>query len=218
MYIWDDERKEYRKCKCYKEDYGCCKYKKEDCSCCKYKKEDCGCCKYKKYDYDCPKCYKGDKIAISCGQVCEETIDIIDCYKCSQVASLQIDLKKIKDPVVKLDFSSIIKFMDLDTGLYSAANAAFTLKLFRLTDCCEKVCIGSWKYARFYNDYEHACKASFLAATRDSFCFTKCDYPVCDDCVEYVLEVWDKTFDESKLTKLKMTSINFNAIAVSKCD
>lgn len=181
--------------------------------------------KFKEYDFkdkddkkypDNKEKKKHDEVALACGQVCEEVVDVIKCQDDCQIASLQIDIKKLKNPTVKLDFSSIAKFMDLDAGFLSAANAAFTLKLYRIKDCCKKLCIGSWRFGRFYNDLEII--GTFLASTTDSFCFTKCDYPKCDKCVEYILEVTDRTFDESILTKLYLTNINFNAIAVSQCD
>lgn len=177
--------------------------------------------KYERKDKEEKRDKKDKKeVAIACGQVCDENLNILDCdHKC-QVASLEIDLKHFKHPLVKLDFSSIVKFRDLDEGILggiSAANASFTLKLYRLTECCKKICIGTWDFKRNYNDIALGEVGLFLASTQDSFCFTKCDHPHCEDCTVYVIEVQETTRDENFLTKLVLTQINFNAIAVDEC-
>lgn len=179
---------------------------------------------YKRRDkYD--KKNKND-VVLACGHVCDDNVAILDANRKVQIAFLEIDLKHMKEPLVKLDFSSIVKFRDLDEGLLaqnngilpiSAANASFTLKLYRLSSCCKKVCIGSWDFNRYYNDIAILESGLFLAATKDSFCFTKCDQPLCEDCVLYILEVHDTTYEENFITKLHMSQINFNAIAVDNC-
>lgn len=156
---------------------------------------------------------------IVCGHACEDTLNVLSCDCTCQVASLEVDLKRFKKPVVKLDFSSIVKFRDLDLGLLggiSAANARFTLKLYRVTECCKKVCLGTFTYGRYYNDIALLEVGLFLAATSDSFSFTTCDHPICDDCITYFIEVHENTFDESLATKLLLTQINFNAIVVDQ--
>lgn len=193
MYTSDDYDKDDKKEKCY--------YKKDYCR--KEKKEK-----------------KETKVAIACGVVCDDSVNVLECERKHQVATLEIDLKDFKDPVVKLDFSSIVAFRDLDLGILggiSAANASFTLKLFRVSDCCKKICIGTFDFARYYNDLAILEVGLFLAATRDSFGFTKCDHPKCDECVTYLVEVHDTTFDETIITKLVLQQINFTAIAIDEC-
>lgn len=191
--------------------------------------------------YNDDKKHKKD-VVLACGQVCDENVSVLDVHHKIQVASLELDLRHMKEPLVKLDFSSIVKFRDLDEGYlntangvskanvqssapvaqnsnyspFSAANASFTLKLFRLSSCCKKICIGTWDFKRYYNDIAINEPGLFLAATKDSFCFTKCDHPICEDCVVYLVEVHDTTYEENFLTKLVLTQINFNAIAVDK--
>ncbi|MBC7961198.1 MAG: DUF4489 domain-containing protein [Vallitaleaceae bacterium] len=163
---------------------------------------------------------KGTKVAIACGQVCDDCVNVLECERKHQIASLEIDLKGFKEPVVKLDFSSIVAFRDIDLGFLAgvnAANASFTLKLFRVTNCCQKICIGTFEYGRYYNDLAILEVGLFLAATRDSFSFTKCDHPTCEECVTYLVEVHDTTFDENFITKLVLKQINFVALAVDEC-
>lgn len=188
--------------------------------------------KYDKYDKKKDKPKK--EVVIACGQVCDQCINVFECDRKCEVASLEIDLKHFKKPVVKLDFSSIVKFRDLDVNLelpivdlLTAANASFTLQLFKVTNCCKKVCIGTWKFARYYNGAEDLLSTAngielglFLASTSDSFCFTTCDEPKCDDCVLYTLEVKETTglnIEIPFISKLFLTQINFNAVAVDQC-
>lgn len=168
-------------------------------------------------EYEKKRKHKEKKVTIACGQVCDDCLNILECNCRHQIASLELELEHFKHPTVKLDFSSIVSFRDMDLGAMaglSAANASFTIKLFRLSDCCQKICIGTWEFKRYYNDIAICEPGLFLAATSDSFCFTKCDKPKCEECVTYLLEVHDTTFDEILLSKLVMKNINFNAIAV----
>ncbi|PKM48886.1 MAG: hypothetical protein CVV02_18345 [Firmicutes bacterium HGW-Firmicutes-7] len=186
--------------------------------------------KYDKYDKDNK---KRKEVVLACGQVCDQYINVFECDKKCDVASLEIDLKHLKKPLVKLDFSSIVKFRDLEVNLslplidlLTAANASFTLQLYRITNYCKKVCIGTWKYARYYNSAEDLLSVAngidlglFLSATSDSFSFTTCDEPKCDDCVLYSLEVKETTglnIEIPFISKLILTQINFNAIAVDQ--
>lgn len=162
---------------------------------------------------------KDQKVTIACGQVCDDCVSVLECERRQQLAAIELDLEGFKHPVVKLDFSSIVSFRDIDLGFLAginAANASFTIKLFRLSDCCQKICIGTWEFKRYYNDIAISETGLFLAATSDSFCFTKCDKPKCEECVTYLLEIHDTTFDENLVTKLILKNINFNAIAVDK--
>ena len=70
------------------------RYGKND-KCYKDEKED----KYDNYDkHD----KKGSKVAIACGQVCNDSLDVLDCNSKCQVASLEIDLKDFKNPLVRV--------------------------------------------------------------------------------------------------------------------
>lgn len=163
---------------------------------------------------------KEKKVTIACGQVCDDSVNILECERKHQITTLELDLNEFRNPVVKLDFSAIVAFRDLDLGLLAgvnAANASFTLKLFRISESCTKICIGTFDFARYYNDLAILEVGLFLASTRDSFSFTKCDHPKCEECVTYQIEVHDTTFDENLITKLVLTQINFNAIAVEGC-
>lgn len=195
----------------------------------KYEKKD----DYDRKDYDRKdKKRKCDDVVIACGHVCDQCVDIFKCDKKCEIASLELDLKKFKHPVVKLDFSSNVLFRDLDINpenllsFLTAANASFTLQLFR-ESCCKKVCIGTWKFARYYNNaivetgpLTLEDLGLFLAASADSFGFTTCDEPKCDDCVLYTVVIKETTglnLEIPFISKFILTQIGFNAIATEKC-
>ncbi len=174
---------------------------------------------------------KCDEVQIACGHVCDQCVDIFKCDKKCEVASLELDLRNFKRPIVKLDFSSNVLFRDLDINpenlisFLTSANASFTVQLYR-ESCCNKVCLGTWKFARYYNNAIVDIGAItlddlglFLASTVDTFGFTTCDAPICEECVLYTVVLKETTglnVEIPFISKFIMTQIGFNAIVAEK--
>ncbi|MCB2286246.1 DUF4489 domain-containing protein [Clostridium algidicarnis] len=93
-----------------------------------------------------------------------------------------IDTSCLKNPMVKFDFSSIIKHVN------TADNADLTRLLFGLFKTCDdrqEIQCGTW-------EYEIDLSANGEALTT-SFCFSHCECSSCPGCCTYSVRIIDAT-------------------------
>lgn len=149
-------------------------------------------------------------IGISPGPICQDNIlkplgpgsvpdgGIGSTHHAPVIASVVLDTRKLKDPTVKIEFSSLISFK---TFFGSSYFLRLVFKLSRVCDGGHPVSLGTWKFEQAKD--QHVCDVqnsteannttpinSFASVqSTESFCFTWCQCEVCDGCCTYLVEL-----------------------------
>jgi len=211
-YEYSEGKTDYKK-----GDYGRCDYQK--CSCHEQKKQDYEdyekCCDEHKYAKCCPKSPCPYPIIFECSQGTgtdiERTIPnglsdaSVNYFHPRSLGCLTIDTSCLKMPVVKFDFSSIIKFR-------SAGNedrpVRLTFQLFKQCENGPEVSCGTW-------DYVAALDVNDERVTT-SFCFSHCECNACPGCCTYSVKITE-AFNVRGESIVTVYSPTLSAIAKSSC-
>ncbi|MEN6460968.1 MAG: DUF4489 domain-containing protein [Syntrophomonas sp.] len=114
------------------------------------------------------------------------------------IACVVLDTRNIKDPTVKIDFSSLISFKTYGCGGYFLRLA---FKLSKVCDGGNPVPLGIWTFEKAEeNQYpmvdsvtpEEAVNNNSSVQETDSFCFTWCQCEGCPGCCTYIVELVDQ--------------------------
>jgi len=168
------------------------------------------CCKH-----PCPK-----GVILACGREVDEVdqefrrADLP--LRCPVVlAKLFIDTTSLCKPLVKIDFSTLIRYED-----NSAVPIILTFKLFRQ---CGRGCkeeLESYKFQR--GTFADGFDPNINVSTRDSFGFTFCDDELCfGECCIYTVELTEVQITSTGQTIVNNIKINksaINAIAQDLCE
>lgn len=159
------------------------------------------------------RCPKPNNIILKCGHRPQDAVFDIDqgeviVYQKFVLDRLRVDTSKMCDPVVKLDFTSIIAFEA--TYRIGAEHQIEVELLFKLIRICngDKEVVQTWKY-EFDHDIENDID-ELRIERKESFAVSFCDNP-CPGCCEYkmVVEVLDTegNFDFLRVKKPNLTAI-----------
>lgn len=160
------------------------------CKCHNHICEHCKCDPCKCHHNECKSCIQHSiptQTILACGTGTGANIPIPSAtgtFSPITLASVSIDTSCLKDPTVKIDFSSIINYTALITlGDLPVIGNPFTVT-FQLNKTCDdgsKIGLGNWYYS-----------TAFLSAavnTTNSFSFTHCECNTCPGCCVYTVEI-----------------------------
>lgn len=142
-------------------------------------------------------------------------------------AIVSINTEGMKEPVTKVDFSSMINFKA------ETWNGNFEIKLvFQLSKICNKgpkIPLGTWIYEKEVDVDHHGGRMSSDPSVqggkdhnggaqvdidfKQPFCFTWCECGDCPDCCTYIVELVH--WDTDNIECASVTNIGINAIASS---
>lgn len=220
-YDYEDKR-DYEECDCreekkyYKRDYDKYnnydykKYDKRDHDKCDY--YDKKCCDEHKYEKCCPKNPCPYPIIFECAQGTGATIAAVPAaalgttrFAPRSLGCLTIDTTCLKNPVVKFDFTSIIKYVNTPDA---AAPARITFELCKQCDNGDEICCGNW-------DFVIDLDASGEQITT-SYSFSFCECNSCPGCCTYFVRIVD-AFNPGTTNILEVCNTTLSAIAKSAC-
>jgi hypothetical protein len=201
-----DEEREEKRCRCHEEKRCHCD---EDRKCGHEEK----CCDRHKFAHCCPKnpcpypilfeCTQGTGTEIT--QTIVSTNGTTNFFAPRSLGCLTIDTTCLKNPVVKFDFCSIIKYRastDANTPV------RLTFQLCKICDEGSEMCCGTWNYTAALDEENEQLTTSF--------CFSHCDCNTCPGCCTYIV----KLIEAVNLISgdiLIVTSPSLSAIAKSSC-
>jgi hypothetical protein len=112
------------------------------------------------------------------------------------IANVVLDTSDLKDPTVKIDFSSLISFKTYPYGGGFFLRLAF--KLSKICDGGSPVPLGIWTFEKAAEEYLGTDPAAVQVdgnssvQETDSFCFTWCQCEGCPGCCNYIVELVDQ--------------------------
>ncbi|OQB14016.1 MAG: hypothetical protein BWY15_01388 [Firmicutes bacterium ADurb.Bin193] len=169
-------------------------------------------------DFCCaPKHPKAKKIILECGHNPQPAIfDVDDEEICTDqefvLDTVRIDTTCLQNPIVKIDFSSLIVF-EVEGEGEEGENEAEVDLLFELVRICNghKEVIQSWRYEK-----EVESNAEIEVETSEPFTVIFCDR-ACPGCCEYKMIVKGKEFD-GDIDELRIVNPVLTALAQGMCD
>ncbi len=202
IYYDYDERRDYEKGYC-REEKKCEKHNNKKCQ-----YHDGKCCDEHKYDRCCPKNPCPYPILFECGQGTGAMIpggtDATTPFTPRALGCLTIDTTCLESPVVKFDFTSIVKFVNTsDNG-----PARLTFGLFKKCDSGEESLCGTWDFAIDFDGNGEQVTTSYS--------FSYCECHSCPGCCTYAVRVIAASNSESSNT-LDICNTTLSAIAKSAC-
>lgn len=205
----DDRRYEDKKCRCHEEKKCYCDHEKK----CDY---DDNCCDRHKYAHCCPKnpcpypilfeCTSGTGTEITQTIVNGDLNGTTNFFAPRSLGCLTIDTTCLKNPVVKFDFCSIIKYRS--SGNNPAVPVRLTFQLCKICDEGSEMCCGTWNYTAALEEENEQLTTSF--------CFSHCECNTCPGCCTYTV----KLIEAVNLISgdiLIVNSPTLSAIAKSAC-
>ncbi|MBU5592245.1 DUF4489 domain-containing protein [Clostridium sp. MSJ-4] len=148
------------------------------------------CCDEHKYAHCCPQSPCPYPILFECSQGTGADIPKICPSKPFTARSLgcvTIDTSCLKNPVVKFDFCSIIKYK----FVANFEPATLTFGLFKTCDDRHEIPCGTWEY-RIKLNQDGGEEAERLTT---SFCFSHCECSSCPGCCTYTVRIIDASND-----------------------
>lgn len=138
------------------------------------------CCDKHKYAHCCPKSPCPYPILFECTQGTGTSISKTnENFQPRSLGCITIDTSCLNNPVVKVDFSSTIKYKD-------NSNTEPTTLLFGLFKNCDdkqEIPCGTWQYTIAFNEANEE-----LTTT---FCFSHCECGSCPGCCVYTVKIID---------------------------
>lgn len=216
---YDDRRHDDKKCHC-DEEKRCCCHEEKKCHCDHDRRcdHDDQCCDRHKFAHCCPKNPCPYPIIFECtsGTGTEITQTIIpgpganngttNFFAPRSIGCLTIDTTCLKNPVVKFDFCSIIKYRS--SGPNTVTPVRLTFQLCKICDEGSEMCCGTWNYTAAL-DVENE-------QLTTSFCFSNCECNTCPGCCTYIVKI-SEAVNLADGDILIVTSPTLSAIAKSAC-
>ncbi len=222
-----EEEREERRCRCEeeREEKRCCCHEEKRCRCHEEKRCHCDedrrcdheekCCDHHKFAHCCPKNPCPYPIIFECtqGTGTEITQTIVNGAACGttnffaprSLGCLTIDTTCLKNPVVKFDFCSIIKYRaSTDANI----PVRLTFQLCKVCDEGSEMCCGTWNYTAALDEVNEQLTTSF--------CFSNCECNTCPGCCTYIVKLIEAVnlIDGDILI---VNSPTLSAIAKSSC-
>ncbi|WP_032123445.1 DUF4489 domain-containing protein [Clostridium amazonitimonense] len=161
------------------------------------------CCDEHKYDYCCPKSPCAYPILFECSQGTGVDIPKLDSSKAFAPRSLgcvTIDTSCLKNPVVKFDFDSVIKYKDKEND----QPTTLIFGLFKTCDNRQEIPCGTWEFAITFTNTP-------LQELTTSFNFTHCECNSCPGCCTYTVKIIDAISDRGDEFSVCNTSLSVMA-------
>ena len=184
------------------------------------------CCDKHKYAHCCPKSPCAYPVLFECAQGTGADIPKICPSKPFAARSLgcvTIDTSCLKNPVIKFDFCSIIKYKSVE----NYEPSTLTFGLFKTCDDRQEIPCGTWEYRiklnqedgymrprRVSEENEQELTKGRCPATVEnerlttSFCFSHCECNSCPGCCTYSVRIIDATNDEGDPLSVCNTSLS----------
>lgn len=198
-----------------KDDYSKCDYKEYDRKKCEdrkkpeYKEYD-KCCDEHKYAHCYPKspcpypilfeCANGTGTSIQ-GVLATDTRPFVP----RTIGCLTIDTTCLKNPVVKFDFNSVIRYLSVDA---TVGPAYLTFELCKQCGNGDEICCGNWHY-----EIDTATNGERLT---NSYGFSHCECNSCPGCCTYTVKIIDaRNLGVNNI--LDLCNVTLQAFAKSSC-
>ncbi|WP_029451622.1 DUF4489 domain-containing protein [Clostridium algidicarnis] len=164
------------------------------------------CCDKHKYAHCCPKSPCAYPILFECAQGTGVDIPQIDStrpFTPRSLGCITVDTACLKNPLVKFDFSSIIKYKFES----NTEPARLTFGLFKTCDDRQEIPCGTWEYKIKLNQ-DGGTESERLTT---SFCFSHCECNSCPGCCTYSVRIIDAANDEGDPLSVCNTSLSIIA-------
>ncbi len=158
------------------------------------------CCDRHKYAHCCSESPCAYPVLFECAQGTGADIPKLDPTKAFTPRSLgcvTIDTSCLKNPVVKFEFDSIIKYEDKENDLPST----LIFGLFKTCDDRQEIQCGAWEYVVTFTGSPNREIAT-------SFNFNHCECNSCPGCCTYIVKIIDAISDKGDQFSVCNTSLS----------